>query len=262
MADMAGFTERVAPDGTRFGPVHVVPETGSTNADLLAAAADGGAAGRVLVTDHQTAGRGRQRRAWHDEPGSSLLVSVLLRPPASQAPLIPLATGLAAVDAVGAVAPDRPAVGLKWPNDVLVPAAGERKLAGILSEATSSGGGDELVVVVGMGMNLRWSAAPPDEVATRAITVEEVAGHAVERDRVLDAFLVALERWLSALEAGPGFLDAYRSACLTIGRPVRFATATGEHRGLAVDVSSTGTLLMDTDAGERVELHAGDAHHL
>lgn len=259
---MAGFTERLAPDGTRFGPVHVVPETGSTNADLLAVAAEGGPAGRVLVTDHQTAGRGRQRRAWHDEPGSSLLVSVLLRPAPSAAPLIPLATGLAAVDAVAAVAPGRPAVGLKWPNDVLAPASGERKLAGILSEATSTGGVDELVVVVGMGMNLRWSAAPPPEVATRAVTLEEVAGASVERDRVLDAFLVAFERWLAVLEGGVGFLDAYRSACLTIGRPVRFATATGEHHGLAVDVSPEGTLVMDTDAGERVELHAGDAHHL
>ena len=67
---------------TRFSDVRWVDETGSTNADLLALARDGAADGTVLVADHQTAGRGRADRAWTAPPGSSLLVSVLLRPAA------------------------------------------------------------------------------------------------------------------------------------------------------------------------------------
>ncbi len=266
---MTAFTELPSADGTRFQRVRLVAETGSTNADLLAAADDGEAEGSVLVTDHQVAGRGRQRRVWHDQPGSSLLVSALLRPERAIAPLVPLVTGLAAVDAVAEIAGGAGGrAGLKWPNDVLAPDNGERKLAGILSEATVTGGeaggagSGRMVVVVGMGMNLRWIDPPPDEIAARAVTLAELSGGPVDRDRALLAFLRGLERWYGALERGEPVLDAYREACLTIGRRVRFVTADGEVVGVAADVAPAGTLVVDTDAGARVELHAGDAHHV
>jgi BirA family biotin operon repressor/biotin-[acetyl-CoA-carboxylase] ligase len=247
-----------------------VAETGSTNADLLAEAAAGGPEGRVLVTDHQTAGRGRQSRAWHDEPGDALLVSVLLRPRRAIAPLIPLVTGLAAVETVEAIvgpgAPGERPVGLKWPNDVLSPAHGERKLAGILAEATtaSEDRADRLVVVVGMGLNLRRGSPPPPEIQARAVTLAELAGRPVPRDDVLDRFLRRLDRWLGRLEEdGPEpVLDAYRATCLTLGRRVRFATGEGERRGVATGISPEGALLLRTDDGCELELHAGDAHHL
>ncbi|MEM7271691.1 MAG: biotin--[acetyl-CoA-carboxylase] ligase [Actinomycetota bacterium] len=261
---MTRLPELPEPNATRFSPVRYVAETGSTNADLLAGAADGLPAGAVLVTDHQTAGRGRQRRSWHDQPGNSLLVSILLRPGVDEAPLIPLVMGLAAVDAIGHLDGDgTPPVGLKWPNDVLATALDERKLAGILAESTSTGG-TELAVVVGMGMNLRWSSPPPDEVAVRAATVAEVLGRPVARDEVLPAVLGALELRLQQLEtAGPGsLLDDYRKRCVTLGRLVRFETSTGDHEGTATDIDDRGLLVLTTGDGTRLPLHAGDAHHL
>ncbi|MEM9561189.1 MAG: biotin--[acetyl-CoA-carboxylase] ligase [Actinomycetota bacterium] len=268
---MTEFAVLPTPSGTRFRPVRLVAETGSTNADLLAAAQAGQAEGAVLVTDHQTAGRGRQQRVWHDEPGGSLLVSVLLRPDRRLAPLVPLVTGLAAVDAVAEIG-HGVEVGLKWPNDVLSSEPAERKLAGILAEATTgagpapsatAGAGSEsaMAVVVGMGLNLRWVTAPPDEVVDRAVTLEELAGAPIDRDALLDAFLRGLERWYGELERGGPVLDRYRARCVTIGREVRFVTSTGEVRGRAVGVAASGTLLLDTGRGT-VELHAGDAHHV
>lgn len=269
---MVAFAELPPPPATRFGPVRLVAETGSTNADLLARAAAGDPEGSVLVTDHQRAGRGRQRRVWHDEPGNSLLVSVLLRPPAESASLLPLVAGLAATDAVAALAGDGHQAGLKWPNDVLVPTLGERKLAGILAEASSSSSGTPgtsgppgrsgLAVVVGMGMNLRWLTPPPAEIERRVVTLTEMAGRPVERDLVLERYLVAFERWLRALETGEPVLDAYRQRCLTIGRRVRFTSIGNEYDGQAVEVTDRGTLLLETSDGERVELSAGDAHHV
>ncbi|MEL6982537.1 MAG: biotin--[acetyl-CoA-carboxylase] ligase [Actinomycetota bacterium] len=270
---MVDFAELPAPPGTRFSPVRLVAETGSTNADLLERAGAGERAGSVLVTDHQRAGRGRQQRVWHDEPGNSLLVSVLLRPEPSQAPLLPLVTGLAAVDAVartleqaadgpGSVPPAGRQAGLKWPNDVLVPALGERKLAGILAEATSSGPSSSLAVVVGMGLNLRWMTPPPAEIERRLVTLTEVVGGPVDRDQVLGHFLVALESWLQALDGGRPVLDAYREACLTLGRQVRFTSVGTVHEGQAVAVSDTGSLILESADGDRVELNAGDAHHV
>lgn len=271
---MTGLAEYPSLNRTRFRNVRTVAETGSTNADLLAAAADGAPEGLVLATDHQTAGRGRQSRTWHDEPGHALLVSVLLRPPLRLAPLLPLLSGVAAVEAVDSVLDDGVAgPGLKWPNDVLAPSLEERKLAGILAESSTTAaaplagvtdGAGAIVVVVGMGMNLRWGRPPPPEIRSRAATVAELAGRDVARDDLLHRYLRCLEYWLRRVEADGRevLLERYRTRCLTIGRSVRFAAGSTEYVGRAVDVSPTGTLLMDTTDHGRVELHAGDAHHL
>ena len=254
----AGRGTRPAPAGTRFAGIAHVTETGSTNADLLALARGGGGRdGVVLVTDHQTAGRGRQGRVWHDRPAGSLLVSVLLRAERVWAPLVPLATGLAAVDALAERAGITAA--LKWPNDVLVPAAGERKLAGILAEATTVG--DQLWVVVGMGCNLAWADDRPPEVVDRLVAVADL-GPEVGRDELLDVWLVHLERRLSQVERDTaGLLDDYRARCCSIGRHVRMATPGGEVEGLIEDVGADGALLLRA-GGELRRLDAGEVHHL
>jgi BirA family biotin operon repressor/biotin-[acetyl-CoA-carboxylase] ligase len=249
-----------------------VPETGSTNADLLAAAAGGEPEGAVLVADHQTAGRGRQTRTWHDEPGNAMLMSVLLRPAATLAPVIPLLAGLAVVEAVesldqrGGAGPGPARVGLKWPNDVLAPELAERKLAGILAEATTIAGADpdrRLAVVVGIGLNIRWSSPPPVELGERAATLEVLLGASIERFTVVDAVLRHLDRWLHrASAAGTAVvLDAYRPRCLTLGRQVRLETPGGVVEGTAAGITGDGALVVDSAAG-MVTVTSGDTHHL
>lgn len=258
------------PSNTRFSLIEVVEETGSTNKDLLDAASRGAPEGRVLVTGHQTAGRGRQGRSWHDDPGSSLLCSVLLRPDPSWAPLIPLATGLAVVAgievATGVVAH------LKWPNDVLVsvPKVGDRKLCGILAEAAgsgvpgASGGADGFVVVVGFGMNLRWTTVLPDEVAARSIDLASLTEASVERMHILLPTLTALETRLRQLERGliDELLDDYRGRCSSIGRMVRFETPRGELYGEVTGIDVSGGLVLVTSDGIRHVLTSGEAHHV
>jgi BirA family biotin operon repressor/biotin-[acetyl-CoA-carboxylase] ligase len=246
----------------------VVEETGSTNADLLEQAKAGAPTGSVLVADHQRAGRGRQDRTWHDQPGSSLLVSVLLRPDPATLTLIPLVTGLAATDAVGeALGAVGPApVGLKWPNDVLAQDGSDRKLAGILAESTAEPAGSRSApaVVVGMGLNLVLPGDLPADVQARALALADLAsGPMPGRDEVLDHFLVALDRWLTRLErlGRDAVLAPYRDRCLTLGRRVQFADAAGTHTGTACEVTAEGALVLDTDAG-LVTIRAGDAHHL
>ena len=111
---------RDALEGTVFGPVRFVGSTGSTNADLLAAARSGAPEGAVLVADHQTAGRGRRGRSWVAPAGSALLASVLLRPrwETGSVALLSPATALAVRDACASYGA---AVALKWPNDVVGP---------------------------------------------------------------------------------------------------------------------------------------------
>jgi BirA family biotin operon repressor/biotin-[acetyl-CoA-carboxylase] ligase len=235
-----------------------VGATGSTNADLVASARQGAAAGAVLVADHQTAGRGRLGRTWEAPPGSALLCSILLRPPPETVLHGAVwAVALAARQAVAeltAVTPE-----LKWPNDLLYDG---RKLAGILAEAVS---GDDARtvdgVVVGIGLNVGWDEPPP-EVAAGAVTLQELAGHPVDRRQLLTALLVALAPLVALWGEAPDDLhERYRASLATLGTPVRVIVADGELEGEAVDLTPEGALVV-RHRGRNVVVSAGDVVHL
>ena len=230
--------------------VQWVDETGSTNADLLAAARAGAPAGTVLAADHQTAGRGRLGRRWQAPPGSSLLVSLLFHADAPEGlHRYTQAAGLAAVDACRAVAGVE--ASLKWPNDVMV---GGRKLAGILAETAPISRG--IAVVVGIGMNVTWPGALPEDLAETMTALNLECGELVDRDAVLAAMLAALDSTDWSL-----LHDRYRACLSTLGRPVRVEQVGGRVEGVAVDVRPDGRLVVRTKSGDR-EITTGDVVHL
>lgn len=257
----------------RFHSVRLVAETGSTNRDLVREAAEGASAGSVLIARHQTAGRGRQGRSWFDHPDSSLLMSWSIDIDASLAPLLPLVTGTAVCRAIEPFAGTN-AAALKWPNDVLVPSHGERKLVGILAEVANverpvrSGvarsGDASLRVIVGMGMNIDLALDDaPAEVAERAIDLQTMVGSRIDRAGLVDSILDACDEAVNELETSTVVaLDSYRARCLTIGRSVRFETPTGELSGEVVSIADNGSLVLRAHDGEVHHLTAGDAHHI
>src|SRR6266511_3526557 len=171
------------------------------------------------------------------------------------------AAELAAAGAVEAVAPAAVQVGLKWPNDLEL---GGRKAAGLLAEAHLDGGRPTWVVL-GMGVNVTQQATDlPAEVAARATSVAMAAGGPVDRGELLGAWAERFldgYRGLTAGEPGP-LLAAYRERLVTLGRRVRAERVGAEPVvGTAVDLTGTGGLVIQTDAGARVELLAGDVHH-
>lgn len=254
----AALRAALVVDGGPWTEVEVVEHTGSTNADVVQAAASGLPEGLVVVAEHQSAGRGRVGRAWEAPPRSGLTFSVLLRPPAETRPQwgwLPLLTGLAvaaAAERIGAIE-----ARLKWPNDVLV---GERKLAGILAEVS----GDAVVVGVGLNVSLREDELPVPNATSLALEGALV----VDRDPVLRAVLRELARTYGEWRAAgadatrAGLLAAYRGMCATLGRDVTVHLPDGATRsGRAVAVDETGQLVLDTPDG-RVTLAAGDVVHV
>lgn len=237
--------------------VEIEAETPSTNAAVAARARSGAPEGLVVVTEHQTAGRGRLDRTWQTPPRSSLTFSVLLRPPAEvpgeRWPWLPLLAGLAVTEALreqGYVA------GVKWPNDVLVhTAAGERKVCGILVERV------EDAAVVGIGLNVSQSADElPVETAT---SLELVAETEIDRSVLLGVVLARLAGRYRDWQADPdGLAAAYRAASVTLGREVR-AELPGVDAlvGMAVDIDEHGRLVVRTDAGDTA-VAAGDVVHV
>lgn len=244
--------------------------TGSTNTDLIAVAAKREDLS-VLVAGHQSAGRGRSTgRQWVSPEGSSLAISVLLRPGLSALiptsfGWLPLLAGLAMARAVGQFIPDSK-IEVKWPNDVLV---NERKISGILSELLPDLSG----VVIGAGINIRQSQDElPIETATSlAIELAEQEAHlAPSNDQVLAAYLGELRALYSRFAASggdaaaSGLQEEVAERCGSIGRRVR-AIMPGEHEvtGNGVGIDDTGRLLIQPDGSrELFAVSAGDIVHL
>lgn len=241
-------------------------QVGSTN-DLVRAAAQAGAAeGLVVLAEEQVHGRGRQGRGWSAPPGSSLLLSLLLRPswlaPEGSFALTML-VGVALCEAVEAQAPLRAA--LKWPNDLMLPArdgAGLRKAAGVLSEVSLE---QEQIawVAVGMGLNVNWTptgVVDERDLSLVATSVSAAAGAPVGRRALLEALLRRLDARYSALRLGrrEELLAAWRGRLETLGRRVQVRLPQTTLEGLAEDVDPSGALLLRDDDGRLHSVTAGD----
>ena len=243
-----------------------VDETGSTNTDLISAASDRQDLS-VLVAGFQSAGRGRSTgRQWLAPAGSSLAISVLLRPAKSAALTpnafgwLPLLAGLAMARAVGSFIPAEK-VAVKWPNDVLV---AEQKISGILSELLPDLSG----VVIGAGINLTQSKDDlPVETAT-SLAIE--GGTDFSSDQVLAAYLGELRALYARFVEFGGNAEAsglraeVAERCGSIGRRVR-AVMPGDQEltGVGVGLDETGRILIQPDGQrELFAVSAGDIIHL
>lgn len=232
--------------------------TGSTNADLRALADDrvGWPHLSVLMTRHQTAGRGRLDRSWVAPEGAALAVSVLLRrlPAIPERGWIPLLAGAAMADAVAAAIGDHD-VAVKWPNDVLVDG---RKICGILAEASGAG------VIVGAGVNTAMTA---EQLPVPTATSFAVVDATVDEDALLAAYISGVDRLLALLLAGgdavsSGLHEIVSSRCSTLGGPVRVVLP-GDRtlEGTATGIDREGRLLVVADGVEHA-VGAGDVVHV
>jgi biotin-[acetyl-CoA-carboxylase] ligase BirA-like protein len=260
--DAQALADALTRDSRLWTALEVVPEVGSTNAELVARAGrdpeDGGALeGTVLVAEHQVSGRGRLDRVWTSPPRAGLTVSVLLRPdvPAARRGWLPLLTGVALAEAVAEVTGVLPS--LKWPNDLL--ARDGRKLAGILAESTGT------AVVVGVGLNVSTTA---EELPDPGTSLARVLGAPVDRGPVLLAFLRAVEKrylsWTAALgdPVASGLAQDYLAWSSTVGTEVTVSLPDGSTlEGTAQAIDWDGRLVVATSNGT-VELATGDVRHV
>jgi BirA family biotin operon repressor/biotin-[acetyl-CoA-carboxylase] ligase len=219
----------------------IVDETGSTNTDLLAAAAAGAPDRTVLMARHQTDGRGRLDRRWAAPPGANLLVSLLFRDVPERPHELTQRVALAAAKACTEIAGVVPS--LKWPNDLLLDGV---KLAGVLAQS----GGSTVhhapgYVVVGIGLNVGWA---PDGAAR--------LGDEYNPIDVLDQMLSVYD------QLPPDITEMYRAALATIGQSVRVELSGSEVVGRALDVLPDGRLVVLDECGITHRFDTGDVVHL
>ena len=216
----------VAPTGWRIEVLEAVP---STNAAVAERGRGGEDPGLVLVTEHQTAGRGRLDRVWETPARSSLTFSVLLRPdlPATSWSWLPLLTGYAVQAALADRLPD---IALKWPNDVLVDGGvtgAGRKVAGILVERIDTDRGP--LAVVGIGINVDQTLDELPVALATSVSLE--TGEPVERTGLLGQVLGSLHGLQGLLDDTEALRRAYADVCVTLGRTVDVHLPAGYVRG-------------------------------
>ena len=207
----------------------------------------------VATADEQHDGRGRHGRAWTAPPGVALLVSSGFRPDrlaARHAWRLGAIVALAMLDAAEDVAGLRDgALGLKWPNDVVIdgPDGTLRKIAGVLGESALEG---DLVAsaVVGIGVNTDWPAATfPAQLAASMSSLHEASGgRPIDREALLEGWLGRLEPRYEALADGVFDAGGWTTRQRTTGRRVEVDTGSSVifGRGVGVDPAS-GALLVE-----------------
>lgn len=229
--------------------VEVVPRCASTNAELL----DRDAAGVpvVLLTDEQTAGRGRRGRRWHASPGAAIMFSMRWEFDAQPARLggLSLAVGVSVAKTLHRLGARD--VGLKWPNDLLASmAAGGAKLGGILIETRSSS--TCLAAVIGVGLNYRRMPGLDARLKRRVASLDESIEPLPERNDVaiaLVADLVPSLRLFSSAGFEP-FRAQWEALHSNQGEAMRIRTSHGRViAGIADGVAADGALLLRTRKG-------------
>lgn len=236
--------------------IHPVSVAASTQDVARGLAAKGAESGTLVLTDHQTDGRGRGGRRWDDLPdGGTLALTVLLdAEDLGEVALAPHALGLAMVDAFAAALPAAPHVRLKWPNDV-VHRGGDgstRKLCGILIERDRVAAWDALLCGVGIDVDLRAAGEAVDRTCLAAL-----AGAPPEPARLIAAIITGIDDALELLAESSTLLDRYRAASDTIGRMVRVEpVGAAPIVGRAEDIDETGRLVVTT-GGRRHAILSG-----
>lgn len=240
--------------------IHFHPSLPSTNATAFRLASDGAEHGEVVVTEQQTAGRGRRGRTWVSPAGLNLYCSAILRPelPPQRAAELTLVAAVALAESLHEAGAD---ARIKWPNDVQL---GGRKVAGILTELSAE---PERVhfVILGIGVNL--NAGPedfPPEVASTATSLSMALGRPVNRALFTASLWNRLEEWLDRhLEDGfEAVRLRWKELSSTLGQEVLVRTDRTELRGVAEDIDEAGALLVRTGEGALERVLAGDVEQL
>lgn len=207
--------------------------------------------GAAVITDYQSAGRGRRGRAWQVPPKSSLLLSLVLQPPPGTPPSdVMTATVLAVSDALAdGTGLD---VALKWPNDILVHG---RKLCGILAEHNAETG----QLVIGIGLNVNFIPDRSAPLTSSATSIQGELGRAVDREALAVALFTRLNLWYRMLtEHADAMYQTWATRLAIAGKPLEVHDNTGTWNGVAVAVRRDGALDVRDHRGQIRSVYAAD----
>lgn len=242
---LAADQVRRAGAGAAVNEVRVLAVTDSTNQRLLDEIGHADIHGHALLTEYQTAGRGRRGDKWLSAPGAGLCLSLGWRfdPPPTTFSALSLVIGVAIVESLRAH--DVAGAMLKWPNDIVWDG---RKLAGILIEMRSEAGGPS-VAVIGLGLNIRLSAQARERIGRPADGYLAAGGAPIGRNALAATLLAELGATLErfAREGFPPFRARWSACDSLAGQAVRLELPDRAVTGIARGCDAQGALLIEHD---------------
>ena len=234
--------------------VHFARETDSTNLWIKRLAKEGASEGTLALAEFQSAGRGRLGRSWEVPEGTSVMMSILLRPKfePQYAPTLTLVMGMAVAKAVKNLGFD---VSIKWPNYVVV---SHKKICGILTEmGVRDGKIDYAVIGVGINVNIKEF---PEEMADKATSLYLESGKEFDRSQIPGLVMEAFEEYYEKFAATcdlSGLKEEYESILANYNQPVR-VLAKEPYEGVARGITDGGELLVEKTDGTIVAVSAGE----
>lgn len=232
--------------------------TDSTNLRIKQAGDEGAPHGTLAVADRQTAGRGRRGRTWESPAGSSIYMSILLRPEIApnKASMLTLVMALSVVEGIQECIGNDRDIQIKWPNDIII---NGKKLAGILTEMSSQ---IDYInhVTVGVGINVNTTDFP-EEIAQTATSLRIECGHTVKRASLIAAVMERLEEnYETFLETEDlsGLLDRYNALLVNYDRDVQIIGAKETYQAHAIGIDHTGELIVRREDGSIEKINAGE----
>ncbi len=217
----------------------------STNTRAKQLAAQGAPHGTTITADEQTAGRGRQGRAWVAPAGTALLMSVIARPVIPNYKLAPLAAALAVAETCESLADVEAQI--KWPNDVWID---RKKVSGILVEARPDQNAERSWIVVGIGLN---TSVPLDQMPEDLQSTATSLALPLGVD-ALSPLLERLDHWLHSDSSDT--VSAWSKRDALRGKEISWADGSG----LAAGVDDQGNLLVRGCGAGITTLRAGEVH--
>lgn len=254
----AGELRHAIQNCTIGGNLICLEHVDSTNNYAKKLADEGAPHGTVVLSEHQTDGRGRQGKNFSSPQGKGLYLSALLRPKYPPMNVINLTAwaAVAVCDAVEQIIGERP--GIKWTNDIILH---NRKLCGILTEmGLEAESGQLQYVVIGVGINVSQNEQDfSGELSPIAISLEQASGQKVRRADLAAAVMRALDRMMQDFPTEKQtYLDRYRTDCLTVGHEVRLIQKSHTEIAFAHSIDDNFALVVRKEDGTMETVTAGD----
>ena len=232
------------------------PETDSTNLRIRELGDAGAPHGTLAVADMQTSGRGRRGRTWESPPGSSIYMSILLRPDIipGAAPMLTLVMACSVAEGISDC--ENVDVRIKWPNDVI---AGGKKLVGILTEMSTQ---IDYInhVTIGVGINVNMTEFP-ENIRDTATSLRLETGHKVRRAPLIAAIMKRFEENYAVFlktQDMSGLMEKYSGMLINLDRDVLVLGAEDSYKAHALGIDRQGELIVRREDGTEEKIYAGE----
>ena len=232
------------------------PETDSTNLRIRELGDAGAPHGTLAVADMQTAGRGRRGRTWESPPGTSIYMSILLRPDIipGAAPMLTLVMACSVAEGISDC--ENVDIRIKWPNDVI---AGGKKLVGILTEMSTQ---IDYInhVTIGVGINVNMTEFP-ENIRDTATSLRLETGHEVRRAPLIAAIMKRFEENYAVFlktQDMSGLMEKYSGMLINLDREVLVLGAEDSYKAHSLGIDRQGELIVRREDGTEEKIYAGE----